>query len=80
MTTPDIDDWDQPTDGYTGPERRQLDRTERAYVRHANGAFQVVAGFTSTAPTTYDNAVRDMAVHNAANNFSWNPAELRKGA
>jgi hypothetical protein len=78
VTAPDIDDWDQPVAAYTGPERRHLDRTRRAFVAYWYGGYGVTDGFT-TVDSPSIGAARDHAdSHNRAYGFHVDPMAARR--
>lgn len=77
MTTPDIDDWDQPVAAYTGPERRHLDHSKRAYPVHHDGGYAVTDGEHTVHEVDIDAARKHAFVHNYLAGLSVSAADVR---
>lgn len=67
MTTPDIDDWDQPVAAYTGPERRHrdpLDHTKRVWAVQHDGGYGITDGDNTVHAVNAEDAKHRAFIHN----------------
>jgi hypothetical protein len=77
VTAPDIDDWDQPVAAYTGPERRHLDHSKRAYVCHHDGGYAVTDGEHTVHEPSLEAARNHAFTHNYLGGFHVSAADVR---